>query len=106
MTIKEMREGDGKMIETVQETKDRYFFTEDYSHEKHIRKHLLYLAEHEDHNRKTGAYNNIPAAYKGNNIRRIKHYIDTYTEEEKQMSEYKIFLDSMEKSIQILKKTY
>ena len=92
------------MIEpmTVQETKDRYFYYEDYTHEKHIRKHLLYLAEHEEHNRKTGIYNNIPATYKRNNIKRIRHYIDTFTAEEKQMSEYKVFLDSMEKSIKML----
>ncbi len=92
------------MIEpmTVQETKDRYFYYEDYTHEKHIRKHLLFLAQCEEYRRGSGEYNNIPATYKRNNIKRIKHYIDTFTAEEKQMSEYKVFLDSMEKSIKML----
>ena len=67
-------------------------------------KHLLHLAECEQHRRDNGEYNRVSATYKQNNINRINHYIELRTEAEKQMPEYKIFIDSMEKSLAILSK--
>ena len=64
-------------------------------------KHLLHLAECEQYRRDNGEYNRVSATYKQNSINRIKHYIELRTEAEKQMPEYKIFIDSMEKSLAI-----
>lgn len=61
--------------------------------------HLLHLAKCEMYRRENREYNGVSATYKQNSINRIKHYIELRTEDEKQMPEYKIFMDSMKKSL-------
>lgn len=85
---------------TLEQIKQKYFADE--STQKEITaKHLLHLAECEQSRRNSGEYNRVSETYKQNSINRIKHYIELRTEEEKQMPEYKIFIDSMEKSLAI-----
>ena len=88
---------------SIEQIRQKYF-SDKTTQEEIKAEHLLHLAECERHRRDNGEYNGIPEVYKQNNINRIKHYIELRTEEEKQMPEYKIFIDSMEKSLAILSK--
>ena len=88
---------------TVEQIKEKYFSDVPTAEELNA-EHLLHLAECEQHRRDNGEYNRVSATYKQNSINRIKHYIELRTEAEKQMPEYKIFIDSMEKSLDILSK--
>ena len=88
---------------SLEQIKQKYFANEPTEQEI-TAKHLLHLAKCEQHYRDSGEYSRISATYKQNNINRIKHYIELRTEAEKQMPEYKIFIDSMEKSLAILSK--
>ena len=88
---------------SLEQIKQKYF-TDKITQEEITVEHLLHLAECEQHRRNSGEYNGVSAAYKRNSINRIKHYIELRTEAEKLMPEYKIFIDSMEKSLAILSK--
>ena len=88
---------------SLEQIKQKYF-ADKITQEEITAKHLLHLAECEQHRRDNGEYNRVSATYKQNSINRIKHYIELRTEAEKRMPEYKIFIDSMEKSLAILSK--
>ena len=88
---------------SIEQIKQKYF-ADKITQEEIAAQHLLHLAECEKHRRDNGEYNRVSATYKQNGINRIKHYIELRTEAEKLMPEYKIFIDSMEKSLAILSK--
>ena len=88
---------------SLEQIKQKYF-TDKITQEEIKAQHLLHLAECEQHRRDNGEYNRVSATYKQNSINRIKHYIELRTKAEKQMPEYKIFIDSMEESLTILSK--
>ena len=88
---------------SLEQIKQKYF-TNKITQEEIPAEHLLHLAEYEQYRRDNGEYNRASATYKQNSINRIKHYIELRTEAEKQMPEYKMFIDSMEKSLDILSK--
>ena len=88
---------------SIEQIKQKYF-ADKITQEEITAKHLLHLAECERYRRDNGEYNRVSATYKQNSINRIKHYIELRTEAEKLMPEYKIFIDSMEKSLAILNK--
>ena len=85
---------------TLEQIKQKYF-ADVPTQKETTAKHLLHLAECEQSRRNSGEYNGVSETYKQNSINRIKHYIELRTEAEKQMPEYKIFIDSMEKSLDI-----
>lgn len=85
---------------SLEQIKQKYF-ADKITQEEIAAQHLLHLAECEKHRRDNGEYNRVSATYKQNSINRIKHYIELRTEAEKRMPEYKIFIDSMEKSLAI-----
>ena len=88
---------------SLEQIKQKYF-ADKITQEEIEAQHLLHLAEYEQSRRNNGEYNRVSATYKQNSINRIKHYIELRTEAEKLMPEYKIFIDSMEKSLAILSK--
>lgn len=88
---------------SIEQIKQKYF-ADKITQEEIAVQHLLHLAECEKHRRDNGEYNRVSATYKQNGINRIKHYIELRTEAEKLMPEYKIFIDSMKKSLAILSK--
>ena len=88
---------------SIEQIRQKYF-ADKTTQEGITAQHLLHLAECEQYRRDNGEYNRVSATYKQNSINRIKHYIELRTEAEKRMPEYKIFIDSMEKSLAILSK--
>ena len=88
---------------SIEQIKQKYF-ADKITQEEIAAQHLLHLAECEKHRRDNREYNRVSATYKQNGINRIKHYIELRTEAEKLMPEYKIFIDSMKKSLAILSK--
>lgn len=88
---------------SIEQIRQKYF-ADKTTQEKITAQHLLHLAECEQYRRDNGEYNRVSATYKQNSINRIKHYIELRTEAEKLMPEYKIFIDSMGKSLAILSK--
>ena len=88
---------------SIEQIRQKYF-SDKTTQEEINAQHLLHLAECEQYRRDNGEYNGVSATFKQNGINRIKHYIELRTEAEKQMPEYKIFIDSMEKSLAILSK--
>ena len=88
---------------SIEQIKQKYF-ADKITQKEIAAQHLLHLAECEHHRRDNGEYNRVSSTYKQNSINRINHYIELRTEAEKLMPEYKIFIDSMEKSLAILSK--
>ena len=61
------------------------------------------LADSEKRSQNDGTYTNASEIYKANSIKRIQHYIDVRTSQEKALPEYKTFIRAMEKSIAMCK---
>ena len=66
------------------------------------RQHLLMLANAEKS--RHDEYVSASAEFKENSIKRILHYIEIRTEEEKRLVEYKTFIEAMEKSLELCRK--
>jgi len=68
-----------------------------------IAEHLIMLADSEKQRQNDGTYTNATEIFKANSIKRIQHYIDVRTPQEKALPEYNIFIQAMEKSIAMCK---
>lgn len=86
---------------TIEETRAMYF-PDTTTAEEAERKHLLYLAEVETW-RQNNTYPTATTAFKANSVKRVQHYIDIRTPQERLYSEYQTFIQAMEKSIAICK---
>lgn len=85
---------------TLEQIKEKYFYVEKTA-EQLTAEHLLHLAECEETRRNDGTYSRISDVYKQNSVKRINRYINNRTEAEKLIPEYKIFIESMNKSLAI-----
>ncbi len=86
------------MCMAIEQIKKRYFPTEKPQRQA-IAEHLIMLADSEKQSQNDGTYTNASEIYKANSIKRIQHYIDVRTSQEKALPEYKTFIQAMEKSI-------
>lgn len=90
------------MYMTIEQIKKRYFPTEKPQRQA-IAEHLIMLADSEKQRQNDGTYTNAAEIFKANSIKRIQHYIDVRTLQEKALPEYQTFIQTMEKSIAICK---
>lgn len=86
---------------TIKQIKEKYF-ADTSTKEDCQRKHLIILAQSEEQRRIDGTYTKSNMTFKQNSINRIKKYISNRTTKEKEMKEYQVFIDSMEKSLAVL----
>lgn len=90
------------MLMTIEQIKKRYFPTEKPQRQA-IAEHLMMLIDSEKQRQNDGTYANATEICKANSIKRIQHYIDVRTLQEKALPEYKMFIQTMERSIAMCK---
>ena len=86
---------------TIDEIKARYF-ADATTAEASAKKHLLHLAEVETERQHT-TYPTATTTFKANSVKRVQHYIDICTPQEKAYKEYQTFIKAMKKSIAMCK---
>ena len=91
------------IILTAEDVK-KIYFSPMFNELEHEKKHVLMLAKSEQARRDLGYYKTANEQQKKNSVKRIKHYIELRHREIKNTEEYKIFIDSMQKSLDILEK--